>query len=157
MTSRPGAVLVTCLVLSGCAAAAKTDSGGGVTQDVTAALTRAAETGDIVDLAQVVSGDWDRLTFLCPYDDDAVVSKRLGFRWDDLPGVDHTEGLSTFVFSRDKEVAAWTRLPRSLGDPCGADSSTPLSLARSDAAFRVERTTGTGASGPFSSLRQTKP
>jgi hypothetical protein len=157
MTSRLVAVLVSCVVLSGCAAASETDSGGPVTEDVTAALTRAAETGDVVNLAQVVSGDWDRLTFICPYDDDAVVTERLGFRWDDFPGVDQTEGLSTFVFSRDKEVAAWTRLPRSLGDPCGVDSSTSLSLARADAAFRVEQTSGTGAGRPFNSLRQTKP
>lgn len=157
MTTRLAVVVTFSTILGGCAGVAEDDTGGAVTEDITAALTRASRTGESVDLADVVGGDWDRLTFICPYEDEAVVTERLGFRWDGFPGVDETEGLSVFVFSRDRNVAAWTRLPRSVGDPCGADSSTPLSVARADAAFRVERTSSTPAGGSFSSLRQSNP
>lgn len=155
MTVRLLAVATLVAVLSGCADARENGSGVAVTQDITEALTRASRTGEVVELGDVVGGEWDRLTFICPYDDESAVAERLGFRWDDFPGADQTEGQSTFVFSRDSEVAAWTRLPRSVGDPCGADSSTSLSVARADAAFQVER--NVDSPEPFGSLHQTKP
>lgn len=154
MRTRQLAAVALGTALVGCA-----DVGGGADrgaeEGITAALAKAAQTGDTVHVADVVGGDWDRLTFICPYEDEAVVTQRLGFRWNGFPGADETEGTSVFVFSREEDVAIWTRLPRSVGDPCGVEGSTPLTMQRADAVFAVERNSSS-AGGSSSSLRQTK-
>lgn len=120
---------------------------------MTEALRQAAASAEVVGLHEVVGGEWDRLSFVCPYEDDAVVTKRLGFVWQDSPGSLAYEGQSAFVFSREDSVVAWAQVSRADGDPCGPGSRTPMSLDRSDAAFRVVSTGETGGGSAFYSLQ----
>ena len=144
----------TAAVLTLCAAALAGCGGNdeAVADALTRALTEAAESGTTVDLREVVGGDWERLTFVCPYEDESDVTERLGFSWSGFPGADLSEAQALFVFSRDDGVEAWARLSRAAGDPCGAGSPVPVTMPREDVVFRVTETDRRSGGGPYHSL-----
>ena len=116
-----------------------------------AGLERSVEAGTPLNLAEVVKDDWDRVLFVCPYEEQRSVENRLGFAWQDFPGRDDSEGLATFVFASAKEVTTWVTVGRNLGDPC-ADSTATDVVPRAEARFAVEQTDQTSDGRPFYSL-----
>ncbi|MGY1887031.1 hypothetical protein ACI799_17210 [Blastococcus sp. SYSU DS0753] len=145
---RTAAFLTLCAAaLAGCG-----ENDEAVADALTRALAEGAESGTTVDLREVVSGDWERLTFVCPYEDESDVTERLGFSWSGFPGTDLSETQVLFVFSRDDGVATWARLPRAAGDPCGARSPVPLTMPREEAVFTVAEQDRTADGGAFYSL-----
>lgn len=124
---------------------------GPVADSLTRALTDAGESQTTVDLSEVVTGDWERLAFVCPYEDESTVTERLGFVWDDFPGPDMSETVALYIFIDADSVTSWAELRRSVGDPCGAGSPIPLVVPRETAVFRLEAAPASG-DGPFYSL-----
>ncbi|WP_448613987.1 hypothetical protein [Modestobacter sp. URMC 112] len=135
MPWRTALTLVCCSVLTGCVVGDRD-----LAPQIVGAIEEAGANGDVLDLAAVVDGDWDQLTFVCPYEDEQVVTERLGFDWADFPGPDTSEVAVLYVFSTADEVVTWTRLQRGDGDPCGGEDELPVTLPREDAVLTVERT-----------------
>lgn len=124
------------------------------TQDaLTTALRSAADTDRQVNLADVVEGDWGRLVFVCPYEDEQEVEERLGFAWEEFPGADDAGDAVTYVFASEDGVTTWATVRRDLGDPCGG-SKAPRTVPRSSAVFSLEQTDTTSGSEAFYSLVQ---
>lgn len=132
-----------------------TACGGGSDDDTRAALVAgletAAEMRTTLNLGEVVDGNWDRVLFVCPYEDKQTVDDRLGFSWQDFPGRDDSEGRATFVFASSDTVATWATVGRNLGDPCSGHTATDV-VPRAEARFAVEQTDQTGGGKPFYSL-----
>lgn len=144
MTRRTVSALACCTVLTGCGV-----GGDGLGHDLRAAVTAAEQSGAVLDLAGVVDGDWDRLSFVCPYESAELVTERPSFEWDDFPDNSETEVL--YVFSTPDEVTTRTQLNRNDGDACPADG--PLTFDRPDARFTVVRDGESAGGDPWLELR----
>ncbi len=149
MPARHAPLLALALALSA------TACGGSSDDDTRAALIAgletAAEMRTTLNLAEVVDGEWDRVLFVCPYEDKQTVNDRLGFSWQDFPGRDDTEGRATFLFASSDTVTTWATVGRNLGDPCSGSTTTDI-VPRADARFAVEQTGQTSDGTPFYSL-----
>lgn len=132
-----------------------TACGGGSDDDTRAALVAglatAAEMRTTLNLAEVVDGNWDRVLFVCPYEDKQAVNHRLGFSWRDFPGREDSEGRATFVFASSDRVTTWATVARNVGDPCSDLTATDV-VPRAEARFAVEQTDQTSDGKPFYSL-----
>ena len=113
------------------------------------AFATAEETGEPVDIGSTVGGAWDRVVFVCPYEDADVVTERLGFEWQQFPGADQSEVEALFVFADDAEVITWTQLSRPSGDPC---TDLDAVLQRDQAVVEVTVTSTTTGGDPFRTL-----
>ena len=114
-------------------------------------LQESAGTGTPLDLGDVIGGDWDRVVFVCPYEEKRVVEDRLGFAWRDFPGQDDSEGVATFAFASNRAVTTWATVSRALGDPC-SNSLADAAVPRDEALFSVRRTDEAADGQPFYSL-----
>ena len=114
-------------------------------------LQESVDSGTPLSLGDIISGDWDRVLFVCPYEEKRVVEDRLGFAWRDFPGRDDSEGAATFAFASDEAVSTWATISRSLGDPCSG-SKADETVPRDEAVFSVRRTGQTADGRPFYSL-----
>ena len=122
------------------------------TQDaLVAGLQKSVETSKPLNFAEVVDGDWDRVLFVCPYEEKRSMEDRLGFSWQDFPGPDDSEERATFVFASSDTVTTWATVGRSLGDPCSGSTAKDI-VPREEARFAVEQTGQTGDGKPFYSL-----
>lgn len=147
---------VAALALSRSATACGSGADDGTQDALVAGLQKSVETSTPLNLAEVVDGDWDRVLFVCPYEEKRSVEDRLGFAWQDFPGQDDSEGLATFVFASADAVTAWSTIGRNLGDPCSGPLSSDA-VPRAEARFAVQQTEETGDGRPFYSLvRQRK-
>lgn len=143
----PVALLALSLSATACGSGADDE-----TQDaLVAGLQKSVETGTPLNLAHVVDGDWDRVLFVCPYEEKRSVEDRLGFAWQDFPGRDDSEGRATFVFASSDTVTTWATVGRNLGDPCSGSTATEI-VPRAEARFAVEQTDQTSDGKPFYSL-----
>jgi hypothetical protein len=145
VTRSTALALACCLALAGCGGGDR-----GLARDIRGAVADAGQDGTLLDLGAVVDGDWDRLTFVCPYEGEEVVTDRLGSAWEDFPGEDLSEARALYVFSTADDVVTWAEVDRGDGDPCGTDQELPMSVARADAVFAVEQS---GGSAPHHDLR----
>lgn len=127
--------LLAAVVLAGCGS----DSGQGeVRIELGRRFQDGAETGEPVDVGLLVAGDWDRMVVLCPGDDEATATDRLGFAWDDYPGPVEETGNALLVFPQDDRVVAWSTVHRADGDPCALPERV---IPRDEDVVRVEQTT----------------
>lgn len=105
------AAALTCLLLSGC------NSGDASISAQVEALLKARPATHI-DLAQIGPASWERICVLKPYTTNAHAEQVLGFAWDAErnTSIAGNEGINVLVFTRGREVAAYTEHPRSKGD-----------------------------------------
>lgn len=142
------------LVALALTAACSGDSGSSDTRKaLERGFERAAQDQGVVALPELVPADWDEVAFVCPYEDNDELTRRLGFRWDDFPGRLDDESDALFVFVRADRVVTWARLARRVGDPCAGAGSQIEPVRRDAATFRVEKTTRTAGGDDFYSLR----
>ena len=135
------------VVLAGCS---KDDAAA--RKAVEEALEEGVGQGGVVDLSEVPPEDWNRLTFVCPYENASSVNERLGFDWGDFPSeMQNHDRHSYFVFAGADDVSASVRVERRAGDPCGR-GETPPTVAREDAKFRLDKVDETVAGDDFFSL-----
>lgn len=146
----PGRLLPLLALLGVGLAGCSSDDGG---RRVDGALSEALREGAgarSFTLDSVLDAEWDRLDFVCPYEEQSEVTKRLGFEWADSPAPFTADGLSYFVFSDEREVVGWGQVSRAEGDPCGG--ARPTGVPRRDARFRLEETDVTSDGRPFFTL-----
>jgi hypothetical protein len=102
-------IAVGVLVIAGCT---PTNPPEGVeARDRLIEVVHAAPVGEVIDLAQVIDVDWDRLVILPPYATNAYAAERLGFPFDadSLPTSVNDNG-SVYVFAKGDAAVVWFTL-----------------------------------------------
>lgn len=103
--------ILICLLIAGC-----THGDPGISGQLETAL-RARPAGP-VDLAKIGPPAWERMCVLRPYTNNARAEQVLGFKWDaeGKTSIAGNEGINVLLFTRGREVVAYTEHPRSQGD-----------------------------------------
>lgn len=89
-----------------------------------------------INLAEYVTGTWDRVCFFAPYSSHVIISTILGFAWPEAmdTGIQTSDAHTLLVFTNGMEVAQAVMFERTRGD------FSKLSLncwKRDSAVFRV--------------------
>jgi hypothetical protein len=73
---------------------------------------------DVIDLAELGPGSWQRACVLAPYTGNAQAELLLGFKWDaeGKTSIASNDGINVLVFVRGTKVVAYTEHPRNQGD-----------------------------------------
>lgn len=91
----------------------------------------------LVNLAEVVDGEWDRVCIFSPYSTNQVAEDVLGFKWplETESGVGVNDGVSLLVFVKSSSVASFYEIPRNTTDFTNLGGAC---YGREDSVFKVD-------------------
>jgi hypothetical protein len=111
---RVATILLSTLLLSGCASGA--DGPSGRAADVTSAALEA--TGTTFALSDLDTVRGDEFLVLCPYESPEAAEDRLGFAWPDAPDYSQDDSRQSIAFVADGEIESAIELSREDVDFC---------------------------------------